>query len=84
MSGDCPMQIEGFFDPVTRAVGYLVLDTRTSRCALVDSVLDFDPKSGRTHTTSADKLIARVRELDAHVEWTLELFTRITCRPPRT
>ncbi|MFM2058184.1 MAG: hypothetical protein RLY71_2569 [Pseudomonadota bacterium] len=41
-------------------------------CALIDSVLDYDPKSGRTSTTSADKLIARVRELGATVQWILE------------
>ena len=66
------LHIEGFFDPKTWTVSYLVLDKRTSQCALVDSVLDFDPKSGRTGTASADKLIARVRELGATVEWILE------------
>jgi glyoxylase-like metal-dependent hydrolase (beta-lactamase superfamily II) len=49
-----------------------VLDEATKRCALVDSVLDYDPKSGRTSHASADKLIARVRELGATVEWILE------------
>jgi glyoxylase-like metal-dependent hydrolase (beta-lactamase superfamily II) len=39
---------------------------------LVDSVLDYDPKSGRTAHTSADRLIERVRELDAKVQWILE------------
>jgi glyoxylase-like metal-dependent hydrolase (beta-lactamase superfamily II) len=49
-----------------------VLDLATRHCALVDSVLDYDPKSGRTATTSADKLIARVAELNAKVDWILE------------
>ena len=66
------MQVEGFFDPGTWTVSYLVFDKKTRRCALIDSVLDFDSKSGRTSTTSADKLIARVRELDANVQWILE------------
>ena len=35
-------------------------------------MLDYDPKSGRTSTHSADRLIARVAELDAQVEWILE------------
>ena len=72
MPTDDRMQVEGFFDPATSTVSYLVLDTGSMRCALLDSVLDYDPKSGRTCTHSADKLIARVRELKARVEWILE------------
>lgn len=66
------LHVEGFFDPATSTVSYLVLDPASRRCALVDSVLDYDPKSGRTATRSADKLIARVAELGAEVEWILE------------
>ena len=66
------IKIEGFFDPTTGSVSYIVLDAKTLKCALIDSVLDYDPKSGRTHTTSADLLVARVRELGATVEWMLE------------
>ncbi|CAH0178263.1 MBL fold metallo-hydrolase [Pseudomonas brassicacearum] len=64
--------VEGFFDPETHTVSYLVLDEATHQCALIDSVLDFDPKSGRTATTSADKLMTRVIELEAKVQWILE------------
>ncbi|MEY4748812.1 MAG: hypothetical protein RIQ60_1026 [Pseudomonadota bacterium] len=67
-----PLQIEGHFDPATWTVSYIVLDTSTRQCALVDSVLDYDPKAGRTSHASADKLIARVRELGATVQWILE------------
>ena len=66
------LQVEGFFDPATWTVSYIVLDRQTRQCALVDSVLDYDPKSGRTSHTSADRLIARVRELEASVQWILE------------
>lgn len=66
------MQIESFFDPATSTVSYLLFDAGTRQCALIDSVLDYDPKSGRTATRSADKLIARVHELDASVQWILE------------
>ena len=64
--------VEGFFDRATSTVSYLVLDPVTRSCALIDSVLDYDPKSGRTATTSADKLVARVAELDAKLVWILE------------
>ncbi|NLD15166.1 MAG: MBL fold metallo-hydrolase [Gammaproteobacteria bacterium] len=66
------LQVEGFFDANTWTLSYLVLDTASNHCAIIDSVLDYDPKSGRTRTTSADTLIARVRELGATVDWLLE------------
>lgn len=67
-----PLHVEGFFDKATSTVSYLVLDPATRQCALIDSVLDYDPKSGRTSTASADQLIARVAELGATVAWILE------------
>jgi glyoxylase-like metal-dependent hydrolase (beta-lactamase superfamily II) len=66
------MLIEPFFDEVTNTVSYIVLDRTAHVCAIVDSVLDYDPKAGRTSTRSADRIIARVRELGAQVEWILE------------
>ncbi len=66
------LTVEAFFDPNTWTISYLVLDRDTRCCALIDSVLDYDPKSGRTRTESADRLLTRVRELDARVEWILE------------
>ncbi|MEN2675656.1 MBL fold metallo-hydrolase [Herbaspirillum huttiense] len=66
------LHIEGHFDTITSTVSYLVLDRATLHCALVDSVLDYDPKSGRTSTRSADHLIARVQALGATVQWILE------------
>jgi glyoxylase-like metal-dependent hydrolase (beta-lactamase superfamily II) len=66
------LQVEPFFDPATWTLSYLVLDTQTRHCALVDSVLDYDPKSGRTNHASADRLVARVREVGATVDWILE------------
>jgi glyoxylase-like metal-dependent hydrolase (beta-lactamase superfamily II) len=66
------MQVEGFFDPATSTVSYIILDTASRHCAVLDSVLDYDPTSGRTSTHSADQLIARVRALGATVQWILE------------
>lgn len=66
------LHVEAFFDEVTWTISYLVMDGETRQCALIDSVLDYDPKSGRTCTDSADKLIARVEELDAKVQWILD------------
>jgi glyoxylase-like metal-dependent hydrolase (beta-lactamase superfamily II) len=66
------LQVEGFFDAATSTVSYIVLDRATKQCAIVDSVLDYDPKSGRTSHASADVLIQRVRDLGATVQWILE------------
>ncbi len=66
------MHIESFFDPATFTFSHIVWDSETHQCALIDSVLDYDPKSGRTQTTSADTLIVRVRELGLTVQWLLE------------
>jgi glyoxylase-like metal-dependent hydrolase (beta-lactamase superfamily II) len=68
----CNFAVEGFFDPATWTVSYLLLDTGTRRCALIDTVLDYDPKSGRTKTTTADRLAERVESLGARVDWLLE------------
>ena len=65
-------QVKAFFDPATWTVSYVVFDAPGGHCALVDSVLDYDPKSGRTRPDSADQLIAFVREQNLTVDWILE------------
>lgn len=72
MTAATSMLIEASFDQTTATVSYIVVDRTTRRCAIIDSVLDYDPKSGRTATRSADHLIERVRALGATVEWLLE------------
>lgn len=64
--------VEAFFDPATFTYSYVVSDPATKRCAIVDSVLDYDPAAGRTSHASADRLIAYVREQGLTVEWLLE------------
>ena len=65
-------QVHGIFDPATWTVTYVVYEKVGSACAIIDSVLDYDHKSGRTHTTSADRVIAFVKEKNLKVEWILE------------
>ncbi|PUE30927.1 MBL fold metallo-hydrolase [Limnohabitans sp. Jir61] len=64
--------VHGIFDPATWTVTYVVYEKEGSACAIIDSVLDYDPKSGRTSTESADKVIAFVREKNLQVQWILE------------
>ncbi|MCF5706090.1 MBL fold metallo-hydrolase [Pseudomonas syringae] len=66
------LYVEALFDSQTWTVSYLVMDLPSKQCAIIDSVLDYDPKSGRTRTESADRMIARVRALQASVQWILE------------
>jgi glyoxylase-like metal-dependent hydrolase (beta-lactamase superfamily II) len=65
-------QVHGIFDPATWTVSYIVHHGPGTACAIIDSVLDYDPKSGRTRTTSADKVVAYVQENQLRVEWILE------------
>jgi len=64
--------VTAFFDEPTFTVSYVVADPDTKSCAVVDSVLDFDPASGRTRTESADEIVAFIRERGLTLEWILE------------
>ena len=66
------VQVRSFFDEATFTVTHVLSDPATGRAAIIDSVLDFDPASGRTSTTSADAVIAYVREQGLEIEWLLE------------
>lgn len=60
------------YDPATSTISYIVADPATSRAAIVDSVLDYDPKAARVSTASADALIAEVRARGLTVDWIVE------------
>lgn len=64
--------VREFFDPATYTYSYVVADPATRHCAIVDSVLDYDPASGRTSCGSADRIIAYVRSRGLQVQWLLE------------
>jgi glyoxylase-like metal-dependent hydrolase (beta-lactamase superfamily II) len=64
--------VASFFDEATFTASYVVYDLATRRAAIIDSVLNFDPKSGRTSTQSADEIIALVRAEGLSVDWLLE------------
>ncbi len=64
--------IQSFFDPNTFTVTHVVSDPITRRAAIIDSVLDFDPKSGHTSHLNADRVIDHVRQSGLTVEWLLE------------
>lgn len=64
--------VTAFFDPATYTYSYVVRDPASQACVIIDSVLDYDPASGRTNTENAEKIVAFVREQQLTVEWLLE------------
>ena len=65
-------QVQAFFDPATWTVTYVVFNQPGGHCAIVDPVLDYDSKAGRTRTTSASKVVDFVRAQQLTVQWILE------------
>ncbi|MGH8857101.1 MAG: MBL fold metallo-hydrolase [Polaromonas sp.] len=63
---------QAFFDPQSCTLSYVVWDRATRHAAVIDSVLDYDFKSGHTGTESADQVLAYVRDKSLHVDWILE------------
>ena len=64
--------VHPFFDEKTWTVSYVIVDNATQCAAIVDPVLDFDFKSGRTSTLQADKMLACISDHRLKVQWILE------------
>jgi len=64
--------IRPFRHESTGTWSYVVADPATRKCAIVDPVLDFDPKSGRASTTSADAIASFVQDSGLSCQWILE------------
>ena len=64
--------VKAFFDKATNTVSYVVADPATQKCAIIDSVLDYDPAAGRTAHVSADLILAYIAGKGLTVEWILE------------
>lgn len=65
-------EVKAFFHEVTFTISYVVSDPVSKRAVVIDSVLDFDIKSGRTSTAAADDLVTYVTEAGLTVGWILE------------
>lgn len=64
--------IKSFFDPATSTATHVVSCPNTGAAAIIDSVLDYDPKSGRTDSASPGHVLQYVRDKGLKVEWHLE------------
>lgn len=65
-------EIAAFYEPVTGTVSYVVYDTTGGHAAIIDPVLDYDPKSGRTSTESAARLLSFIGKQGLKIDWILE------------
>ena len=64
--------VKGFYEERTGSIQYVVADPETRKAAIIDPVLDFDPKSGATATVSADALLAHVEREGYELVWILD------------
>jgi glyoxylase-like metal-dependent hydrolase (beta-lactamase superfamily II) len=64
--------VQAFFHEPTFTVSYLVIDPASRKAAIIDPVLDFDAKSGRTGRKSADSILAAAARSGAEITWILE------------
>ena len=64
--------VKGFFDDATNTISYVISDPATRKAAVLDTVWDYEPNSGRTRFDSADRIIEFVGDNGLEVEWVLE------------
>lgn len=65
-------RVDGFFDPASNTISYIVADPTSAACAIIDSVLDMDYAAGRITHDSADHLIAAITSRGLSLEWIIE------------
>jgi len=65
-------KLHPFFDEITNTYSYILADTVTSVCAVIDAVKEFDYSSGRTDTTLEDKIVATIQRENYSLDWILE------------
>ena len=70
--GTSKPEVKPYFDDQTNTISYIVVDNATSKCAVIDSVLDIDYAAGRITYKNADKLIAAIEEGGWDIEWIIE------------
>lgn len=66
------IDIQAFFDEPTFTVTYLVSDPQTLQAAIIDPVLDYDHRSGKAATRSAEHILATARQQGLTITWILE------------
>jgi glyoxylase-like metal-dependent hydrolase (beta-lactamase superfamily II) len=70
--GEASARVVGFYEEDTGSIQYVVVDESTSKCALVDAVMGFDPASAATNTDAAEEILKFVESEGLEVEWILD------------
>ena len=66
------MIIHSFLDKDTETFTHVLVDEASKHCAIIDPVLDFDPKAAKTTYDSADKVIKFVKEQGLTLDYIIE------------
>ena len=69
---DKNFKIKGFFDEETSTISYVVYEMTSKKCAVIDSVLDFDFSSGTIDYHNAEKIISFIEKMKLDLEWLIE------------
>ena len=69
---DKNFKIKGFFDKETSTISYVIYDMTSKKCAVIDSVLDFDFSSGTIDYHNAEKIISFIKKMKLDLEWLIE------------
>jgi len=64
--------VQGFFDTRTNTISYVVADPTTKQCAIIDSVMDFEPHGATLYFESADAISSYIESQGYAVQWILE------------
>ena len=65
-------QVTAFFEPVTSTFSYVAADPASGRCAIVDPVLDYDPRAARLAMRAAETIADHIRQHGLQVDWVLD------------
>jgi len=64
--------VQAFFDQTTNTISYVVSDVETKQCAVIDSVMDYEPYGATISFESAQKIVDHIKSNDYILEWILE------------
>ncbi|MGB5864880.1 MAG: MBL fold metallo-hydrolase [Sulfitobacter sp.] len=64
--------VSAHFDEATNTITYIVKDSNSDHCAIIDSVMDIDYAAGRITYAAADALIAEISERGLTLDWIIE------------
>ena len=66
------MKVKSFYDEISSTFSYVLIDDDTSKCAIIDPVLEYNQYTGNYSTINADKIITYINNNNLKCEWVLE------------